>query len=205
MERQGYVYVLATVYQDGGAQQIIKIGRTSRSPKTRLRELSRGGPAGMVLVGAVPSRDMVELEKRTHQHFHHARFQSDGGTEYFTASADDVLSWLRTETPRFDLESTRKDAWAEYIESKSFKIQGRLTMLFIIPGILSPFAGLFIQPFHFWTILAGPMAYAALAVPVGRQIQRLSYMQRLQADLQSVQRELEVKYHLPVGGVRHAK
>jgi hypothetical protein len=78
MERRGYIYVLATAYQDDGGQQIIKIGRTSRSPAARVKELSRGGPTGIVLVGAVSCRDTVELEKRVHQHFHQSRFRSDG-------------------------------------------------------------------------------------------------------------------------------
>jgi T5orf172 domain len=205
MERRGYVYVLATAYQDGGGQKIIKIGRTNRSPETRVRELSRGGPTGMLLIGAVPCRDMVELEKRTHQHFHLARFRSGGGTEYFTASADDVLNWLRTETPRFDLESARKDAWAEYTESKPFKTQGSFTLLAVTIFSLSPALGFFIQPFHFWTLLVGPFLCFAILKLAGSRIRRLSYMKKLEAELQSVQRNLELKYHLPVGGVRYSK
>jgi hypothetical protein len=209
MERRGYIYVLATAYQDRGGQQIIKIGRTSRSPAARVKELSRGGPTGMVLVGAVTCRDAVELEKRAHRHFHQSRFRSDGGTEYFTARPNDVLDWLRTETPRFDLESARKDAWAEYIGTKPFKIQGRLILLFTIPGVLSPLAGLaglLIKPFPVWSIfvgiVVGPVIYCALALMLAPTIRRLGYMQRLNADLELAQRELEAKYHLPTGGVR---
>ena len=202
MERRGYIYVLATAYQNGEGQQIIKIGRTSRSPASRVKELSRGGPSGMTLVGSVPCRDTVELEKRAHQHFHHARFRSDGGTEYFTALADDVLSWLRTETPRFDLESARKDAWVEYTKSRPFIIQSRLSMLIIIPGILSPLAGFLIQPLHFWSILIGPVVFVALMLMVLPTIQRLSYMRKLREDLQLVQRELESKYHIPIGSIK---
>ena len=206
MERRGYIYVLATAYQDHGGQQIIKIGRTSRSPAARVKELSRGGPTGMVLVGAVSCRDTVELEKRVHQNFHQSRFRSDGGTEYFTARPDDVLNWLRTETPLFDLESARKDAWAEYIESKPFKIRERLILLLIIPGFLSLFAGVLIRPVQAWSIVmgmfVGPILYIALAGLVAVTIQRLGYMKRLDADLQLLKRELEIKYHLPTGGVR---
>jgi hypothetical protein len=206
MERRGYIYVLATAYQDHGGQQIIKIGRTSRSPAARVKELSRGGPTGMVLVGAVSCRDTVELEKRVHQHFHQSRFRSDGGTEYFTARPDDVLNWLRTETPLFDLESARKDAWAEYTNSKPFIIQTRLRLLFTLPGVLSSFAGFLIQPVQVWSIVigmfVGPVLYLALALLVAPIIQQLGYIKRLHADLQLVKRELETKYHLPTGGVR---
>jgi hypothetical protein len=203
-ERSGYIYVLATAYQDSNGQQIIKIGRTSRSPATRVKELSRGGPTGMVLVGAVPCRDMVELEQRAHQHFHHSRFRSDGGTEYFTARPLDVLDWLRTETPRFNLASARADAWAEYTKSKPFIIQGRLTLLLATVLVLSPLAGLLIRPFHFWSILVGPVVCFLLARTIGPKIQSLRYLQKLHADLQKVQRELEAKYHLPIGGVKSA-
>src|ERR1700722_1081899 len=105
---------------DGGGQRIMKIGRTGRTPDKRVRELSRGGPTGMVLVGAVSCRNMIELEKRAHLQFQHVRFPSGGGTEYFMADPDGLLKWLREETPRFDLESARKDAWAECVESRPF-------------------------------------------------------------------------------------
>jgi hypothetical protein len=203
MARPGYIYILATAYKDGAGQQIIKIGRTSRSPKSRAQELSRGGPAGMALVGAVACRDMIELERRAHAHFSHARFLSGGGTEYFTASSDDVLKWLRDVTPRYDLRSSRKDAWAEYVETKPFKIQARLSLLVLIPGLLSPLAGVFFQPFQFWSIFAGPVAYVGILFLVRPSIKRLSYMQNLHEELELVQRELEFKYHLPLGAVRN--
>jgi hypothetical protein len=202
VERRGYIYVLATAYWDGGGQRIMKIGRTGRTPDKRVRELSRGGPTGMVLVGAVSCRNMIELEKRAHLQFQHVRFPSGGGTEYFTADPDGLLKWLREETPRFDLESARKDAWAECVESRPFKRQGRITLLCIVLFFVSPIAGLLFQPFHPWTLLAGPVIYIALFVSVGRSLQQLGYMRQLQAELQAVQRELETKYYLPVGGVR---
>ena len=112
-ERPGYVYVLSTAYADKAGLPIVKIGRTSRTPDQRNEELSRGGPTGMKLVGAVTTRDAVTLEKKAHRAFSGARFFGDGGTEYFAVNPDDVLAWLRAEAPRVEIDSSRNAAWYE--------------------------------------------------------------------------------------------
>jgi hypothetical protein len=58
----GYVYVLLTGYTDKTGVPLVKIGCTSRTPDQRNREISRGGPVGTSVVGAVTTRDMVALE-----------------------------------------------------------------------------------------------------------------------------------------------
>ena len=115
-EQAGYVYVLLTGYTDKSGVPLVKIGRTSRTPDHRNREISGGGPVGTTVVGAVTTRDMVALERKAHQAFLRVRFIGDGGTEYFAANPDDVLAWLRAETPRFEIESARDSAWHEYVE-----------------------------------------------------------------------------------------
>jgi hypothetical protein len=61
MARAGYVYVLSTAYTDKAGMPLVKIGRTSRTPDHRNKEISRGGPVGAKVVGAVTTRDMVAL------------------------------------------------------------------------------------------------------------------------------------------------
>jgi hypothetical protein len=158
----------------------------------------------MVLVGAVPCRDAVEFERKVHIKFAHTRILGDGGTEYFKANADEVLDWMRSETPRFEIESARKDAWAEYIESRPFKIKSRLELSFFFLWAVSPIAAIIIYPSNPWVILIAPVTLGLLAIVANPVIRELSYIKRLIKDLELVRSELETKYHLPPGGVRHS-
>jgi hypothetical protein len=200
MERRGYVYVLSTAYTSSTGLPILKIGRTSRPPEERSKELSRGGPTGMKLVGAVTTRDAVVLEQKAHRAFGSARFVGDGGTEYFTVNPDDVLAWLRAEAPRFEIDSARNDAWSEYVESRPWKAQSRITMFGLSGFFITFFFG------GFWEIANHniPMAIATPFI-AGGTFGCLSYLLRqvflpnIEQELKSVRTTLEEKYHLPPG------
>lgn len=198
-ERSGYVYVLATAFTNKADLPIIKIGRTSRTPSERNNELSRGGPVGMKLVGAVTTRDAIALEQKAHRAFTSARFIGDGGTEYFTANPDEVLAWLRAEAPRFEIDSARNSAWHEYVESPPWKARANASFSGFSTFMIVWFVGSFLilGAGLMWMLLVMPFIAGAIAFWVWHsRMQALP--KNIDSELKSIQRRLEEKYNLPV-------
>lgn len=199
-EQPGYVYVLLTSYADSAGFPLVKIGCTSRTPDQRNRELSRGGPVGMRLVGAVTTRNMVALERKAHSAFGSSRFLANGGTEYFAVNPDDVLAWLRAEAPRVEIESARNSAWHEYIESRPWKAQSRLMMFGFGGFMLLWWTGSIweLTKHNYGMAIAMPFIAAAILGGVWYVLKRV-LLPNIEAELNSVRAALEEKYHLPPG------
>jgi hypothetical protein len=166
-ERFGYVYVISTVFTNKADLPIIKIGRTHRTPSQRNKELSRGSPVAMKLVGAVTTRDAVALERKAHRAFSGARVSGGGGTEYFAVNPDDVLAWLRAEEARFEIDSAARDAWrrehAEYAASRQGKVERfcNYDNFFLYLRIInSGYGRFFMAPCHLLMALATPFLAA---------------------------------------------
>jgi hypothetical protein len=198
MGQAGYVYVLLTGYTDRAGIPLVKIGCTSRTPDHRNREISRGGPVGTKLIGAVTTRDMVALERKAHQAFSRVRFIGDGGTEYFAANPDEVLAWLRTETPGFEIESARNSAWHEYVESPPWKAKSGVWLTGFIIFIVSWLGGSFwLLSKHLpWMLLLMPLVSGAVAVGVWCCLKRV-LLNNVEEDLKATRSTLEEKYNLP--------
>jgi T5orf172 domain len=197
-EQAGYVYVLLTGYTDKSGVPLAKVGCTSRTPDHRNREISRGGPVGTTVVGAITTRDMVGLERKAHQAFLRVRFIGDGGTEYFAANPNEVLAWLRAETPRFEIESARNSAWHEYVGSRPWKTRANVGMTGFSTFMIIWFVG------SFW-VLGASMAWMMMVMPfiAGAAGIGLWYclkemlLQNVDTELKAVRVKLEEKYHLP--------
>ena len=199
-ERPGYVYVLSTAYADKAGLPIVKIGRTSRTPDQRNEELSRGGPIGMKLVGAVTTRDAVTLEMKAHRAFSGARFFGDGGTEYFAVNPNDVLTWLRAEAPRVEINSSRNAAWYEYVESRPWKAQSGLTMFGFAGFLISWLLGsLWETVNNNWPmVVAMPFLAGGIFGCISYSLRKV-FLPNIEKELSSVRTALEEKYHLPPG------
>jgi hypothetical protein len=202
MAQPGYIYVLVTAYTHKDGLPIVKIGSTTRTPEQRAQELSRGGPAGMKLFGAVTTRDAVALERRVHQAFSGARFIGGGGTEYFTVNPDDVLSWLRAEAPRFEIDTARNDAWREYVESRPWKAKSRVEMFgfsgFIVSWCLGSFWAI---GQHNWPmVIAMPFITGGIFAFAAYMLKEAFLPDNIKA-LETVRTALEEKYHLPPGSL----
>jgi hypothetical protein len=199
-ERSGYVYVLATAFTNKADLPIIKIGRTSRTPGERNEELSRGGPAGMKLVGAVTTRDAVALEQKAHRAFSSARFIGGGGTEYFTANPDEVLAWLRAEAPRVEIDSARNAAWYEYVESRPWKAQSRIKMFGFGGFLISWWLGSFwaLAKHDYLIVIAMPFIAGGIFAGLSYALRQI-FLPNIETELKSVRAALEEKYHLPPG------
>jgi len=197
----GYVYVLATAYRAESGVPIVKIGMTKRTPRERVAELSRGGPVGMILEGFVTSRDPRALERWAHQNFLASRFAAGGGTEYFAVNPAEVLTWLREASPRFELDSAKRDAWSEYCVAKPVN-QHRQIMRF---PLYCGGAGFLIN------IMFGPSSTWAdvLWLPITGLVSGCLFvwvflrplLRRLSARSAALRSQLEEKYHLPLGSL----
>ena len=102
---------------------------TTRSSEQRVRELSRGGLVGMTLESFVTAAHPLKLKKAAHAKFRHARFHHGGEPEYLTAPAAEVLAWLRSVAPCYDLNSARQRAWSDYCESQPYKEHVTLSLM----------------------------------------------------------------------------
>lgn len=194
----GFVYVLLTGYTDKTGVPLVKIGRTSRTPDHRNREVSRGGPVGTTVVGAVTTRDMVALERKAHQAFLRVRFIGDGGTEYFAVNPDEVVAWLRAETPRFEIASARGSAWYEYVESKPWKAKSHVWLTaFIIFMVLWWGGSLWLLEKHlFWMLLVMPLIAGGIAVGVWYCLKHV-LLSNVDTELKAIRSMLEEKYNIP--------
>jgi hypothetical protein len=197
----GYVYVLATAYRAESGLPIVKIGMTKRTPDERVVELSRGGPVGMTLEGFVTSRDPRALERWAHQHFAASKYAGGGGTEYFAANPADILSWLGTTSPRFELDSARQSAWKEYCESMPHKQQSHITNIPMYLGGACFWADLLFWHPNIWVVGLGfPAGFAGGCLLI--RFFLWSLLKRIDMRLAGVRLQLEEMYHLPPGGVR---
>ena len=197
-DQAGYVYVLLTGYTDTAGTPLVKIGCTARTPDHRNREISRGGPVGTTVVGAVTTRDMVALERKAHRAFHRVRFIGNGGTEYFAVNPDEVLTWLRAETPRFEVDSARDRAWREYVESRPWKARANVGLAGFSTFMIIWFIG------SFWVVGAG-MAWMVLLMPFiagivavgGWYYLKQTLLKNVETELKAVRVDLEEKHNLP--------
>jgi hypothetical protein len=194
----GYVYVLLTGYTDKAGLPLVKIGCTSRTPDHRNREISRGGPVGTTVVGAVTTRDMIALERKAHQAFSRARFIGDGGTEYFATNPDEVLTWLRAETPRFEIQSARDNAWHEYVESPPWKAKSGVWLTGFSTFMVLWWGGSFwLMAEHLlWMVLIMPFIAGAVAVSLWFFLKHV-LLHDIESKLKDVRSNLEEKYNLP--------
>jgi hypothetical protein len=85
--REGYLYLLMNPSMEG----LIKIGRTSRSPKTRANELSKatGVPTPFILVYDIQVEDMVEAEKYVHKAL--SPYRVSNGREFFKVDSSKAI------------------------------------------------------------------------------------------------------------------
>ncbi|MBV8104520.1 MAG: GIY-YIG nuclease family protein [Hyphomicrobiales bacterium] len=194
----GYVYVLLTGYTDKTGVPLVKIGCTSRTPDHRNREISRGGPVGTTVVGAVTTRNMVALERKAHQAFLRVRFIGDGGTEYFVANPDEVLAWLRAETPRFEIESARNSAWREYVESPPWKAKSGVWLTGFTTFMVFWGGGSFwlLGQHVLWMLLVMPVIAGVVGLGVWFCLKSL-FLYNVEAELKAMRSTLEEKYNLP--------
>ena len=89
----GWVYAIRCP-----ARGLVKVGRTDRDPRARLRALQTGQPDVLVLVRVWPCPDSRVAERCMHQLLaaHHYR------GEWFSVSEDQVVeAWSRVATGRF--------------------------------------------------------------------------------------------------------
>lgn len=90
-DRQGYVYVLTNPAMPG----VVKIGRTRRDPRTRLRELSSatGVPVPFRLAGAVRAKDADAAEREIHERLRRRRVSHR--REFFRCGVEEAMREAR--------------------------------------------------------------------------------------------------------------
>lgn len=198
--RPGFVYVLNTTSTSGGFP-VVKIGMTTRTPEKRVKELSRGGPTAMKLEGFVTSRDARALERWAHEEFGPRKIVAGGGTEYFAVEAEEVLTWLKSAAPRFEIASARQAAWAEFCASRPYRERARLQLLPLWMGGTALGLTLLFWHSNVWVVvLALPLGALAGGCMVWLPFGHLH--SRLKVRCAELMTQLEEKYHLPSGGVR---
>ncbi len=87
----GYVYVISN---PSLAEDLIKIGFTTRDPSERLKELDQAGlPTEYIEHYRIFTKDARQLEVRLHNHFAAKRFRQD--KEFFKVSPHEVYQILK--------------------------------------------------------------------------------------------------------------
>ena len=102
LESHGYIYVIAGIpAQESAENNTVKVGRTSRSPEQRLKELKQENPGrNYHLVYAVETNFNCLLEGTVHrllkpfQRNLGGRGAGSGKTEHFEVTADEALSCI---------------------------------------------------------------------------------------------------------------
>ena len=92
---RGYVYVIKPHLKVGG-RPVVKIGRTTRSPHTRLRELTTALPSGASLSYFAEFPDVKWAEARLHEVLGEQRVTEGGGTEFFYLSVTEAVTIVQT-------------------------------------------------------------------------------------------------------------
>lgn len=95
--RKGYVYVLV----DPAFPSLVKVGKTTKDPERRARDLSTGSgvPAPYVVAWAALVTDCHEVERLIHQELAHARARRD--REFFAIAPSKAISIARSIAGRF--------------------------------------------------------------------------------------------------------
>jgi len=90
-DRQGYVYVLTNPAMPG----VVKIGRTGRDLRTRLKELSSasGVPVPFRMAGAVKAADAAAAEREIHERLEHCRVSRR--REFFRCGVEEAMREAR--------------------------------------------------------------------------------------------------------------
>lgn len=88
--KSGYIYILVNPSLPG----ILKIGRTTKNPLERLKDLSSqsGVPTPFQLAYYKPTADCFEAEKWMHSKFEHRRVSDN--REFFHVSLYEAAVWL---------------------------------------------------------------------------------------------------------------
>lgn len=156
---KGHVYVLNPNLTIDG-QSIVKIGMTTRSVESRVRELSTGSPIRFDIAYSIEADDARGLEQTLHRRFASLRVRAGGGTEYFRVSVQEVV--FAIESIATEISSKRaSDAFAA--DLLAFKINAgihrlerrigvavalftlllAILFIFLVKGVLGPFTILF--------------------------------------------------------------
>lgn len=96
--RQGYIYALVNASLNG----VVKIGRTSREPENRVREISSatGVPTPFILVYKEYFDDCYTAEKVIHAHLEDKHLRVNSNREFFSITVNDgieVIKKIKTE------------------------------------------------------------------------------------------------------------
>ena len=96
--RQGYIYALVNASLNG----VVKIGRTSRDPENRVREISSatGVPTPFILVYKEYFDDCYTAEKVIHAHLENKHLRVNSNREFFSITVNDgieVIKKIKTE------------------------------------------------------------------------------------------------------------
>lgn len=91
-QNPGYIYALANPYMPG----LVKIGRTTRDPKQRAKELcGTGVPGAFDLLYAWETPDCIGDEKFIHEELSHYRLQDN--REFFQVAPEQALAFIERE------------------------------------------------------------------------------------------------------------
>jgi T5orf172 domain len=92
---KGYVYIIKPHLKVGG-RPVVRIGRTTRSPRTRLRELTTALPSGASLSYWDEFPDVKWAEAWLHEALGNHRVAKGGGTEFFYLSVTEAKTIVQT-------------------------------------------------------------------------------------------------------------
>lgn len=93
---KGYIYVIKPHNLKVDGRPVVKIGRTTRSPSKRLRQLVTALPSGASLSYVAQFPDVRWAESYLHQALAKYRVTKGGGTEFFSLSVTQAITVVQT-------------------------------------------------------------------------------------------------------------
>ncbi len=93
---KGYIYVIKPHNVKVEGRPVVKIGRTTRAPQERLRQLMTALPSGASLSYVAQFPDVRWAESYLHQALAQYRVTKGGGTEFFSLSVTEAISVVQS-------------------------------------------------------------------------------------------------------------
>ena len=133
----GYVYVIDPRVEING-HRVVKIGRTTRSPQKRLKELQTAFPHKIVLVHCAQFPNVAAAEKYLHAKLDQFRVKDGGGSEFFSLTPSEAVALIDTlahQTSAYEAKRALERELDDLLE----RVSGNLPIKLVKVALLATF------------------------------------------------------------------
>jgi hypothetical protein len=137
MMSAGYVYVIDPGVEING-RRVVKIGRTTRSPWKRLKELQTAFPHKIALVHCAQFPNVAAAEKYLHTKLDQFRVKDGGGSEFFSLTPSEAVALINTfahQTSAYEAKRALERELEDFLE----RVSGNLPFKLVKVALLATF------------------------------------------------------------------